>query len=225
MEERYLLDDGCEVDFALGQVVHGNLAVDLTRNELSFIETLIEASLHERVATYPVISQNVWDEDHGSIIDHKQSIKDVACSVRRKVGGDIIGNKRGLGYFLRTTPRPIEKNQSCYEFWQESDVEECKGVPHLLHMRTGIRYSLPEGNSHFGQNEEFEGGSKGKFRISQIFTEFIRNKHELLAIDKKSKRGVYIDGARVTPFLPQLVPPGSIITIDGEEFLYVAGGA
>lgn len=224
MEERYRLDDGCEVDFALGQVIHGNLAVDLTKNELNFIETLIEASLHARVATYGNITESVWADNDKSSESYRQSIKDVACSVRRKVGGDIIVNRRGLGYLLCKAPLPVEKNEDKREIWDENDTEQYRKVPHLLHMKSGIRYPLPEGSSHFGRDEEFEGGTQGRFRISQIFTELIRTNHELLAIDKKSERGTFIDGTRLTPFLPQRVPPSSIVTIGGEEFLYVQGG-
>jgi two-component system, OmpR family, response regulator len=78
--------------------VHGNL-VNLTPLEFRLVHYLVIQA--DRVVTQSELAETLYDHDHER---DANAIEAVVSRLRRKLGSNVIQNKRGFGYFIRSSP-------------------------------------------------------------------------------------------------------------------------
>ncbi len=90
---------GAELDVGRGALVHGSRSIDLTRNELRILRSLIENK--NNIVSREQLMQALWDSD--SFIDGNTLAVNIN-RLRRKLGdiglSDFIVTKKGAGYVV-----------------------------------------------------------------------------------------------------------------------------
>jgi two-component system, OmpR family, response regulator len=88
-----------QLDLKTRQVTVSGAMVNLTPLEFRLVHFL--AMQNGRVVSQSELAESLYDHDHDR---DANAIEAVVSRLRRKLGGDVIKNKRGFGYFIEVTP-------------------------------------------------------------------------------------------------------------------------
>lgn len=83
------------IDTAKKQVYKSEVLIELTKKEYGILEYLVLNK--KRIISTEELIEHVWESDVDPFIS---SIKVHLNSLRKKIGDDIIMNKRGVGYYV-----------------------------------------------------------------------------------------------------------------------------
>jgi len=94
-EERLYFDENFYFNYSNSFFYHNDKEIEMTKKELTFLRLLVKN--RDRVVTYNVIEQEVWEDDYMSI----NSLRTTIGFLRKKLPYNIIKNISNMGYKLK----------------------------------------------------------------------------------------------------------------------------